>query len=217
MTAPLSPAARGVLLAVRAALRAGRVDLADQADGSTLATSTAPDGAVLLRAVLRLPLRSRWPYPLTEGDRIEYYGWQCTVREVDRDGPILLASDGEELVPLWREIEEVSPGVWRDRPLSGSAEERAEARAPKPKAAPKAKPARLTPEPEADALAASGQRCVVAVIHAGGPWELVWSDKMPGQMTYADAWKAVCEQAAKARRYNRGGRCVADLADEVKA
>ena len=238
VTAPLSPAARGVLLAVRAALRAGRVDLADQADGSTLATSTAPDGAVLLRAVLRLPVRgaadprqlalpavssvpepvrARWPYPLTEGDRIEYDGWQCTVREVDRDGPILLASDGEELVPLWREIEEVSPGVWRDRPLSGSAEERAEARAPKPKAAPKAKPARLTPEPEADALAASGQRCVVAVIHAGGPWELVWSDKMPGQMTYADAWKAVCEQAAKARRYNRGGRCVADLADEVKA
>ena len=57
VTAPLSPAARGVLLAVRAALRAGRVDLADQADGSTLATSTAPDGAVLLRAVLRLPVR----------------------------------------------------------------------------------------------------------------------------------------------------------------
>ena len=51
----LSPAARGVVLAVRAALRAGRVDLADQADGSTLATSTAPDGTVLLRAVLRLP------------------------------------------------------------------------------------------------------------------------------------------------------------------
>ena len=35
-----------VVLAVRAALRAGRVDLADQADGSTLATSTAPDGTV---------------------------------------------------------------------------------------------------------------------------------------------------------------------------
>lgn len=52
----LSPAARGVVLAVRAALRAGRVDLADQADGSTLATSTAPDGTVLLRAVLRLPV-----------------------------------------------------------------------------------------------------------------------------------------------------------------
>lgn len=52
----LSPAARGVVLAVRAALRAGRVDLADQADGSTLATSTAPDGIVLLRAVLRLPV-----------------------------------------------------------------------------------------------------------------------------------------------------------------
>jgi len=52
----LSPAARGVVLAVRAALRAGRVDLADQADGSTLATSTAPDGTELLRAVLRLPV-----------------------------------------------------------------------------------------------------------------------------------------------------------------
>lgn len=52
----LSPAARGVVLAVRAALRAGRVDLADQADGSTLATSTAPDGIVLLHAVLRMPV-----------------------------------------------------------------------------------------------------------------------------------------------------------------
>ena len=141
VTAPLSPAARGVLLAVRAALRAGRVDLADQADGSTLATSTAPDGAVLLRAVLRLPLRSRWPYPLTEGDRIEYDGLECTVREVDRDGPILLASDWEELVPLWREIEEVSPGVWRDRPLSGSDEERA----PKPEAALAVVRERVTP------------------------------------------------------------------------
>lgn len=52
----LTPAARGVVLAVRAALRAGRVDLADQADGSTLATSTAPDGTELLRATLRLPV-----------------------------------------------------------------------------------------------------------------------------------------------------------------
>ncbi len=53
----LTPAARGVSLAVLAALRAGRVDLADQADGSTLATSTAPDGTVLLHAVLHMPVR----------------------------------------------------------------------------------------------------------------------------------------------------------------
>jgi hypothetical protein len=53
----LTPAARGVSLAVLAALRGGRVDLADQADGSTLATSTAPDGTELLRAVLHMPVR----------------------------------------------------------------------------------------------------------------------------------------------------------------
>ena len=53
----LTPAARGVSLAVLAALRAGRVDLADQADGSTLATSTAPDGTELLRATLHMPVR----------------------------------------------------------------------------------------------------------------------------------------------------------------
>lgn len=57
----LSYTQRAVLLSVRAALRGGRVDLADQPDGSALATSTAPDGAVLLRAVLRLPVRGADP------------------------------------------------------------------------------------------------------------------------------------------------------------
>lgn len=61
----LTPAARGVSLAVLAALRAGRVDLADQADGSTLATSTAPDGTVLLHAVLHMPVRGHDPRQLT--------------------------------------------------------------------------------------------------------------------------------------------------------
>jgi hypothetical protein len=61
----LTPAARGVSLAVLAALRGGRVDLADQADGSTLATSTAPDGTELLRATLRMPVRGHDPRQLT--------------------------------------------------------------------------------------------------------------------------------------------------------
>lgn len=61
----LTPAARGVSLAVLAALRAGRVDLADQADGSTLATSTAPDGTELLHAVLHMPVRGHDPRQLT--------------------------------------------------------------------------------------------------------------------------------------------------------
>lgn len=61
----LTPAARGVSLAVLAALRGGRVDLADQADGSTLATSTAPDGTVLLHAVLHMPVRGHDPRQLT--------------------------------------------------------------------------------------------------------------------------------------------------------
>ena len=83
--------------------------------------------------------------------------------------------------------------------------------------APKARPARLTPEPEADALTRHGQRCVVAQLHEGGPWELVWCDEMPGQMTHDVAWRSVEEQAHRARRYDRGGHCAADTRDTPRA
>ena len=49
----LSPAARGVLLAVSAALRGRVAEIHDGADGTTTATVTEPDGTVLLRCVVR--------------------------------------------------------------------------------------------------------------------------------------------------------------------
>ena len=388
----LTPAARGVSLAVLAALRGGRVDLADQADGSTLATSTAPDGTELLRAVLHMPVRGHDPRQLTlpavapvpvpaeaapvavpaevppapvavpageerepeapaaveapaaqapprdehngiaVGDVVslddedirvtvsDEYGWQgvtvattplgrplanvhCdwddTERVGDRawrtkptreklrspivDGPPASKSakkaakkvakpkapkapavpeppqgDDAPEVRLWireaewdglddatrTEFEEPIGGSgvdWQGREgwvtalvpadeiltaLRGMASaagitlhEGDELPAAKPKRAAKAakaRPARLTPEPEADALTRHGQRCVVAVVHSGGPWELVWCDEMPGQMTHDVAWRSVEEQAHRARRYDRGGHCAADTRDGAK-
>ena len=49
----LSPAARGVLLAVSAALRSRVVVISDAPDGTTTATVTEPDGTVLLRCAVR--------------------------------------------------------------------------------------------------------------------------------------------------------------------
>jgi hypothetical protein len=370
----LTPAARGVSLAVLAALRGGRVDLADQADGSTLATSTAPDGTELLRAVLRLPVRGHDPRQLTlpavapvpvpaevppapvatpagevadaeapapqapprdehhgiaVGDVVELdgeaflahvsdeFGWQgfavettragrpvaavqCLWGEIERvgdrawrtrptksttrqtidDGPPvskgakkaakpkapepaaedtetaringLAAGDvvtlDDELVEvmgldtegwtwrtvgddprtrdegecLWSEVEHVERNRWRVLPVRTDetpAQQREAARPKRARAkakAAKARPARLTPEPEADALTRHGQRCVVAMLHSGGPWELVWSDELPGQMTHDVAWRSVEEQAHRARRYDRGGHCAADTRDGAK-
>jgi hypothetical protein len=268
----LSYTQRAVLLSVRAALRAGRVDLADQADGTTLATSTAPDGTVLLRATLRMPVRgvdtrtpglpnvNPVPTPAAEppapvavvrgaeapeapalqapprvehhgvavGDTItlddeafavtvsDEFGWQGVTVETTPSGrPVA------DVQCLWHEVECVGERAWRTRPvlsyLKTPAQEREAAKPAKPKRAakaPKARPARLTPEPEADALTRHGQRCVVAQLHEGGAWELVWCDEMPGQMTHDVAVSAVMEQAARARVYDRGGRCVRDSADK---
>lgn len=172
MTRPLTPAARAVLATVRAACRAGRVDLADQADGTTLVVVLSDDGADLLRAVVR-----------------------AVARVADAHQ---LALPGVPVVP---------PPVVVPQPIELDPADLVPPRASKPR------PARRTAEPAADALAVRGQRCVVAVVHEGGPWELIWSDEMPGQMVHDDAWRAVQEQAARARRYNRGSRCVADTAD----
>ncbi len=281
----LTPAARGVSLAVLAALRAGRVDLADQADGTTLATSTAADGTVLLRATLRLPVRgvdtrtpglpnvSMVPQPAAEapapvavvppkpaqpeaeappvveepaptpprdehngiavGDVVslddedirvtvsDEYGWQGeTVATTPRGRPLATVHCD------WDDCERVGDRAWRTKPTreklrtavdEGAPVSKGAKKAAKPVAkAPKARPARLTPEPEADALTRHGQRCVVAMLHEGGAWELVWCDEMPGQMTHDVAWAAVEEQAHRARRYDRGGHCAADTRDGAK-
>ena len=347
----LTPAARGVSLAVLAALRGGRVDLADQADGSTLATSTAPDGTVLLHATLWMPVRGvdtrtptlpnvsmipaaaevppapvampageaaalttvrlwlwradlerldedtrawllepvegvcvEWerqpggwtsvalpagsretrtirslcqcaqialhegdaapPAPaqsepaqseparirgLASGDLIEMDGARATVGGVDHEGFAWCETNAKGYLTgpveraLWSEVEHLGGNRWRVRPVeteTPSQKAKREAKAAKPKRAakaPKARPARLTPEPEADALTRHGQRCVVAQLHEGGPWELVWCDEMPGQMTHDVAWRSVEEQAHRARRYDRGGHCAADTRDTPRA
>lgn len=275
----LSPAARGVVLAVRAALRAGRVDLADQADGSTLATSTAPDGTVLLHATLWMPVRGHDPRQLTlpavapvpvpaevppapvatpaaapepeappvveapaptpprdehngiaVGDVVELddeeirvtvsdeFGWQGeTVATTPRGRPLATVHCD------WDDCERVGDRAWRTKPTreklrtavdEGPPVSKGAKKAAKPAAkTPKVRPARLEEVPEADALARYGERSVVARVHEGDAWGLVWSDKLPGQMTYAVAVASVMEQAARARVYDRGKRCVRDSAD----
>jgi len=284
----LTPAARGVSLGVLAALRAGRVDLADQADGSTLATSTAPDGTELLRATLRMPVRgvdtrtpvlpsvSMVPAPAAEtpapvavvrgaevpaqpepeappvaeepapvpprdehngiavGDVVslddedirvtvsDEYGWQGeTVATTPRGRPLATVHCD------WDDCERVGDRAWRTRPTREKlrtavddgppASKGAKKAAKKVAKASKARPARLTPEPEADALTRHEQRCVVAMLHEGSAWELVWCDEMPGQMTHDVAWRSVEEQAHRARRYDRGGHCAADTRDTPRA
>jgi hypothetical protein len=336
----LTPAARGVSLAVLAALRAGRVDLADQADGSTLATSTAPDGTELLRATLHMPVRgvdtrtpvlpnvsmvpvpaevppapgatpagevaapeapapqgatvrcwalvtewdaamerneevadwlhephhdvelswqrgslwetalvpagevlaelrkvcqragitlyegdavppSKRPQPdpvrihgLVPGDIIEMDGSRVVVGGVDAEGFAWCEPDakgyltGEVERCLWREVEHVEGNRWRARPVE--TETPAAKRAAKVTRTP---PARNVPVPEADNLAVYGERSIVAIIHEGGPWEPVWSDALPGHMTYEVAVSSVMAQAHAARVYHRGKRCVRDSRD----
>jgi hypothetical protein len=451
----LTPAARGVSLAVLAALRAGRVDLADQADGSTLATSTAPDGTELLRATLRMPVRGADPRQLTlgavsltpqpaevppapvavpageepeaevpapptqpepvringlaPGDLIMLDDGRARVAHVDHEGFMWAGADrnGFSVGPveraLWSEVEHVEGNRWRARPTNEQLTEapaptpprvehngiaagdvvtlddedfrvttadefgwqgvtvattprgrplanvhcdwddvervgdrawrtlpkreklrtdltegapaskgakKAPKRAPKaakvvaapkppvvpelpqgdeapevrlwireaewdalddatrtefeepiggsgvdwqgregfvtalvpadeiltalrgmasavgirlhegdaPPAAKRAKapPARNVPVPEADDLAVYGERSIVAIIHEGGPWELVWSDEMPGHMTYETAVSATTAQAHRVRVYHRGKRCTRDSRDGAK-
>ena len=200
----LSPAARGVLLAVSAVLRGRVATIDDQSDGTTHARVVEPDGTVLLdvrvRAVGRrdsrqipLPLapgprhetpapaavqRTEAPAPqgdrvrvngLASGDRITLDDEPSVVLRVSGagvswcsviDGPDGEPRDGGEV--YWSEVTEEAPGRWVVRPVLNEtleqqrervrAEERASQPAKRSKAprAAKVKPARLTPEPEAD-------------------------------------------------------------------
>jgi hypothetical protein len=246
----LTPAARGVSLAVLAALRGGRVDLADQADGSTLATSTAPDGTELLRAVLHMPVRGHDPRQLTlpavapvpvpaevppapedtettringlaVGDQITLDGELVEVMGLDDDGWTwrTVGDDPrtrDEGECLWSEVEHVEGTRWRVLPVRTDetpAQQREAARPKRAAKAPKAVPARNVPVPEADDLAIYGERSIVAIIHEGGPWELVWSDALPGHMSYEVAVSATAAQAHRVRVYHRGKRCVRDSRD----
>lgn len=253
----ISPAARGVQLAVSAALRGRVVSITDAPDGTTHAVVREADGRVLLDCRVRsvtgrrddrqpsLPLapglRHETPAPVAlvreaapevadldddddgpapvhgvcVGDRLTLDGEPIEVMGVDEEGFAwrTVATDsqgrsGDEGETLWSELADEGLGRWRSIPTPTPPAPPAPPS--KPKRAPKARPAHLTPEPEADALTVRGQRCVITQLHEGGPWELIWSDEMPGQMTHDDAWKAVTEQASRARRYNRGSRCVAD-------
>ena len=238
----LTPAARGVSLAVLAALRGGRVDLADQADGSTLATSTAPDGTELLRAVLHMPVRGHDPRQLTlpavapvpmpveappapedtettringlaVGDQITLDDELVEVMGLDDDGWTwrTVGDDPrtrDEGECLWSEVEHIEGNRWRARPVE--TETPAAKRAAKVTRTP---PARSIPVLEADNLAVYGERSIVAIIHEGGPWELVWSDALPGHMSYEVAVSSVMAQAHRVRVYHRGKRCVRDSRD----
>jgi hypothetical protein len=88
---------------------------------------------------------------------------------------------------------------------------------PAAKRAARAVPARNVPVPEADNLAVYGERSIVAIIHEGGPWELVWSDALPGHMSYEVAVSATAAQAHRVRVYHRGKRCVRDSRDTKRA
>jgi hypothetical protein len=161
---------------------------------------------------------------LGPGDLIEVDGARATVGGVDHEGFAWCETNAKGYLTgpvervLWREVEHLGGNRWRILPVETEtpSQKAKREKAAKPKRAakaPKAKPARLTPEPEADALTRHGQRCVVAMLHAGGPWELVWCDEMPGQMTHDVAWRSVEEQAHRARRYDRGGHCAGDTRD----
>ena len=87
----LSPAARGVLLAVSAALRSRVVVISDAADGTTTATVTEPDGTVLLRCAVRAvsPRRDsrQLGLPLVPGPQHEAPPPVAVVPARDDDGP----------------------------------------------------------------------------------------------------------------------------------
>lgn len=335
----LTPAARGVLLAVRGALRAGRVELSDRDDGTTLAVATAPDGAELLRAVVRATVRAGDPRQLalpgveeppatvragdpapperaeapaahTDPARVRVWiseeqwdsqgddgreilqrpasepvawsgrvGWvtalvspgatlgqlrslqrelgytlhegdeppvrirglavgdvidfdeegPCTVTTLSDEGMELRAhgdgDDGDEdteLKVFWSEVIEERPGRWVVRPVdTATPAEKAKrsrrdpkpSKASKPARPAKAKPHRLTPEPEADALAIHSETVIAWQTEPGGAWERVWTEGDPGKLSKAAAWKRACE-GHRAREYNRGGKCTRDSRDE---
>ena len=256
----LSPAARGVLLAVSAALRGRVAEIHDGADGTTTATVTEPDGTVLLRCVVRAVSGRRDPrqvlLPLAPGapqpDPVRVRVWiaeeqwdsqgddgreilQCPADEpVAWDGRVgwvtALVLPGPTLGQLRSLQRELGYTLHEgDEPpvLTWSAErdgdgwravrvpERREALAPsKAVRTAKAKPARLTPEPEADALSLHGETTIAWQPEEGGAWDRAWTELGHGGFRKADAWAKACE-GHRAREYNRGGKCVRDSRDEA--
>lgn len=265
----LSPAARGVLLAVSAALRGRVATIDDAGDGTTHACVVEPDGTVLLdvrvRAVGRrdarqpaLPLapgpRHETPAPvatlpdtrqpeapemparprifeplgiiredepmrirgLAVGDRVTLDGEPVEVMGVDVHGFVwrTVATDArgrsvDEGDCEWSDVDETAPGVFRVRAVD--IETPAQKRATKPARVAKAKPARLTPEPEADALTIHDEVCVVGQQEPGGPWELAAS----GRTVPPETWTTARGAYHRLRQYARGGRCSRDSADEA--
>lgn len=172
----LSPAARGVLLAVSAAMRGRVVSITDAPDGTTHAVVREADGTVLL---------------------------DCRVRSVSgrRD-------DRQPSLPL-------SPGMRQETPapvamVREAAPEVARVEAERPRR--RQRPARLTAEPDADALARHGEWSIVGIVHEGGAWELLWSTSHHGGMAREVAWDGA-RAGHRAREYNRGQHCTRDSAD----
>lgn len=233
----LSPAARGVLLAVSAALRGRVATIADAGDGTTHARVVDPDGTVLLdvrvRAVGRRDARQPAPvavladarqpeasaqdddapeiHGVSAGDRITLDGYDLDVLAVDADGITWRDRDrfAVDGATLWCEMERVSIATWRTRPVGVEtpAKQRA-AKAPKVRTA---KPARLVAVPEADALAVHGEVSIVGQQEPGGPWELAAS----GVRVPPETWTTARGAYHRLRQYARGGRCTRDSADEA--
>ena len=251
----LSPAARGVLLAVSAALR-GRVAAIDDAgDGTTHARVVEPDGTVLLDVRVRavsgrrdarqpaLPLAPGAPhetpapvavladtrqpappaeddlYRVTIGQRVTLDDEPVEVMGVDVHGFVwrTVATDArgrsvDEGDCEWSDVDEPTPGVFRVRAVD--IETPAQQRATKPARVAKAKPARLTPEPEADALRDHGRQVIAWQQTPTSPWEVLLVRTSGPAKVLHDTW-ARAREGHRAREYNRSGKCVRDSADEA--
>ena len=155
---------------------------------------------------------------LAAGDKITLDGDHFTVGHVDVGGFVLqdLVEDGPdgEVKVYWSEVTETAPRTYVTRPVETTQEERKAARRDtKPAKAPrvaKTKPARLTPEPEADALTEHGKVCLVGQEREGAAWELFAADtRLPPA-----SWDTGRKSYARIRGYNRAGKCVRDSRDE---
>lgn len=224
----LSPAARGVLLAVSAALRGRVATIDDQGDGTTHARVVEPDGTVLLdvrvRAVGRRDTRQPAPKPddlyrVSIGQRVTIDDDEAVVIDVSsiaftfrlqrkRYDP----SDPDDVDCVeWHEVEEISPGVFRVLPVETETPAQQRAAKPSKARAAKARPARLTPEPEADALAEHGKVCLVGRDPDSGAWELFAADVRLSP----ESWTRAVGAYQRVRQYARGGKCTRDTTDEA--
>lgn len=249
----LSPAARGVLLAVSAALRGRVATIDDQGDGTTHARVVEPDGTVLLdvrvRAVGRRDTRqpalppapgaphetpapvavlpdARQPAPKPDDLYRVSIGQRVTI---DDDEAVVIdvssiaftfrlqrkrydPSDPDDVDCVeWHEVEEISPGVFRVLPVETETPAQQRAAKPSKARAAKARPARLTPEPEADALAEHGKVCLVGRDPDSGAWELFAADVRLSP----ESWTRAVGAYQRVRQYARGGKCTRDTTDEA--